>query len=475
MDIFDSISPLDYRYYGGDAETFEKLLPYLSEQAAIKYQLRVEVALVKTLAEKKICSAKAAAEVEQAAQKITPAEVYEEEKRIKHNIRALVNCIRKKVSEETKPYVHFTATSNDIISTAESLRLKDATLNALVPQLLQLEKTLIRIAEREKDTIQIGRTHGQHAEPITFGFTIASYVSRLGGRIAATKKAAENMRGKFAGAVGAYNASSLLIKDPESFEAAVLEKLWLKPSTHSTQIVEPEYATDLMHSLISAFGVMANIADDMRHLQRTEIGEVAEQFLAEQVGSSTMPHKRNPINFENVKSLWKEFTPRMITVYADQISEHQRDLTNSASSRFLPEIIAAVFIAAKRLDSAMKKLVVVKENLKKNFETSKGMIAAEPAYILFAAAGHPDAHEYVRKITLAAQQQNLFAEKGLSKNARPISFQDVLFNDKDAQPYLKKLPKAQLELLKNPEMYTGIAEKKTEKACNYWKKELGIK
>ncbi len=462
MDAFDSISPIDYRYYGNDKEVFEKLQPYLSETAAIKYQLMVEVALVKTLAEKKICSRKVAEEVEAAAKKVTAAEVYEEEKRIKHNIRALANCIRNKVSAEAKPYVHFTATSNDIISTAESLRLKDAALNALIPQLLQLEKTLVKIAKREKNTLQIGRTHGQHAEPITFGFTVASYVSRLGGRISAMAAAAENMRGKFAGAVGAYNASSLLVKDAEEFEASVLKKLGLKPSTHSTQIVEPEYAADLMHSVVSAFGVMANVADDMRHLQRTEIGEVAEEFKAEQVGSSTMPHKRNPINFENVKSLWKEFMPRMLTVYADQISEHQRDLTNSASSRFLPEIVAAAFVAAKRLNAAMEKLVVVKENIRRNFEIGKGMIAAEPAYILLAAAGHPDAHEYVRKLTLLAQQQQK-------------SFQDVLFNDAVAQPYLKKLTKQQLQLLQNPERYTGIAAAKTEKVCGYWEKELKLR
>ncbi|MBI2549739.1 adenylosuccinate lyase [Candidatus Woesearchaeota archaeon] len=462
MDTFDAISPIDYRYYEGDKETFEKLQPYLSETAAIRYQLAVEVALVKSLAERKICDKKAAAEIEAAAKKVTAAEVYEEEKKIKHNIRALVNCIRNKVSTEAKPYVHFTATSNDIISTAEGLRLKDATINALLPQLLQLEKTLIGIARREKNTLQIGRTHGQHAEPITFGFTIASYVSRLGGRISTIATAANNMKGKFAGAVGAYNASSLLLKDPEEFEIAVLKKLGLQPSTHSTQIVEPEFAADLMHSVISAFGVMANIADDMRHLQRTEIGEVAEQFGAEQVGSSTMPHKRNPINFENVKSLWKEFVPRMTTVYADQISEHQRDLTNSASSRFMPEIIAAAFIAAKRLTAAMEKLVVVKENLNKNFNASKGMIAAEPAYILLAAAGHPDAHEYVRKLTLIAQQQRK-------------SFQEVLMNDAVAQPYLKKMTKSQLQLLQNPERYTGIAAVKTEKVCRQWEKELRIR
>jgi len=455
MDRYDSISPLDYRYYS------EKLQPYLSENAAIKYQLMVEVALVKALAEKKVCSEKISREIEAAAKKVTAAEVYEEEKRIKHNIRALVNCIRRKVSAEAKPYVHFTATSNDIISTSESLRIRDAAVKVLVPEMIELEKALIEIAEREKETLQIGRTHGQHAEPITFGFTIASYVARLGGRILKVTEAAENLRGKFSGAVGAYNAPSLFIKNAEEFEESILEKLNIKPGSHSTQLVEAEYITDLMHAIVSAMGVMANIADDMRHLQRSEIAEVYEQFGTEQVGSSTMPHKRNPINFENVKSLWKEFAPRMMTVYADQISEHQRDLTNSASSRFNTEIVAAAVIAASRLKGVMSKLKVDKASLKRNFEKS-GMIAAEPAYILLASAGHPDAHETVRKLTLEAEKTGK-------------SFEELLLKDKELKPYLKKLGKPQLEILKKPEKYTGLASEKTERVCNEWKDRLGVK
>ncbi|MBI2137226.1 adenylosuccinate lyase [Candidatus Woesearchaeota archaeon] len=460
MDKYDAISPLDYRYYTG--EVFEKLQPYLSENAAVNYQIKAEIALAKTLAEKKICSAKIAEEIEAAAKKVTASEVYEEEKRIKHNIRALVNCIRKKVSESAKPYVHFTATSNDIISTAEALRIKDATEKALVPELIELERTLIEIAEREKETLQIGRTHGQHAEPITFGFTTASYVARLGGRITKIKEAAENLRGKFSGAVGAYNASSLLIKDAREFERAVLEKLGMKPGSHSTQIVEAEYMTDLMHAIASAMGVMANTADDMRHLQRSEIAEVAEMFEAEQVGSSTMPHKRNPINFENVKSLWKEFMPRMVTVYSDQISEHQRDLTNSASSRFNTEIVAAALIAATRLKSAMQKLEVDKKMLKRNFEQSREIIPAEPAYILLAAYGHPDAHEAVRRKTLEAE-----------KTGKKLI--EAMMKDKELKSYFSKMPKAQIEMLKNPEKYTGLAAQKTEDVCREWRERLKVK
>lgn len=461
MDIFDNISPLDYRYYGRSKAVFDQLQPYLSENAFIEYQLKVETALVKALAKKGICGKDVVKEVENACKKVGANEVYEEEDRIKHNVRALANSIRKKVSAKAKPYVHFTATSHDILCTADAARYKDFANQILLPELLKLEKTLMNLALRERNTLQIGRTHGQHAEPITFGFAAAEYVSRLGKTIKNIEWCSNNLRGKISGAVGAYNASSLFFNDPEEFEKDVLKELNLEPSTHSTQIAEPEYMADFVHSLISSFGVLANLADDMRHLQRSEIAEIAEQFEEKQVGSSTMPHKRNPINFENIKSMFKEFMPRMNTIYLDQISEHQRDLTNSASSRFIPEILAGFFVSIVRMNKIMSKMVVDKINLKKNFDMNKEMIAAEPLYIMLAAKGHPNAHEYVRQLTLKSQ-----------KTGKPL--RELIFSDKSLEPYLKKFTKDQAAVLKNPERYIGVASRKTEKVVNFWKKELKL-
>ena len=459
INLFDAISPLDFRYYGRNNKVFEKLQPYLSESAFVKYALMVESALANVLAKNKICPKKIADEIEKACRQVTPEQVYAEEDRIKHNIRALANCIRNKVSEPAKPFVHFTATSYDIIATADALRYKDFANNVLIPELLRLESTLIDLALREKSTLQIGRTHGQHAEPITFGFAIAQYVSRLGFSILKIKKAANNLRGKMSGAVGSYNASSLFFDEPVKFEEEIMNELGLKPSPVSTQIVEAEFLVDYLNSIISAFGVLANLADDMRHLQRSEIAEVGEFFEAKQVGSSTMPQKRNPINFENVKSMWKEFMPRIITIYMDQISEHQRDLTNSASMRFIPEILAGFYASVVRLNKVMSNLAVDTKNMKRNFDINKHMIVAEPLYILLAAYGHPDAHEYVREMTLKAQLTN-----------KPLI--SLVKNDKSIQPYLKKLNKKQIEIINNPEKYTGIAAKKTEIVCEYWKREL---
>lgn len=435
---YDLFSPTDYRY------SVDDLRPYLSEEAYIRYKLKVECALAKV-----ICKSKQIArEIIKAADSITAEEVYKEEKRVRHDIRALVNCIRNKVSKKARPYVHLCATSYDIVDTANVLRYKDAAVKVILPDMVRLERIWIDLARRYKDILQIGRTHGQHAEPITFGFAIAQYVDRWGGRILKLREAVENLVGKFSGAVGAYNSSSLFFDNPEEFEKSVLAELGLKPANISTQIVPPEPIADFYHAVISGFGVLANFSDDMRHLQRSEIGEVGEFFESKQVGSSTMPHKRNPINFENVKSMWKLFMPRMVTVYMDQISEHQRDLTNSCSQRYLPEILVGFTGSVRRLINICGRLQVDKENMQKNFRMSKDLIIAEPLYILLAAQGHPDAHECVRKLTMGS------------------------LKDKSLKPYLDKFTPSQRKILKDPAKYIGIASKKAEKIIRYWDKQL---
>jgi len=197
----------------------------------------------------------------------------------------------------------------------------------------------------------------------------------------------------------------------------------------------------------------------MRNLQRSEINEVAEKFLNEQVGSSTMPHKRNPWHFENVKSLYKEFMPRMITHYLDQISEHQRDLTNSASSRFIPSLLAGFTFALKRLSNQMDHIVVYKQALKKNMAMNKGMIIAEPLYLLLAAHGHHNAHECVKQLTLKARQ-----------TGRPILH--FMQNEPELKHYYDKFTKEQIAILEDPEKYIGKSAEKTEEVCNYWKNNL---
>jgi len=449
-DIYDSISPIDYRYWSKD------VAHYLSENGYTRYKLKVEAALVRVLYARGICDSNILEEVEKACEQITTEEVYSEEEKTKHDIRALVNCIQRKVSERAKSYVHMTATSFDIVETANAARYRDVTTEVLLPALIELEEVLIALTRREAGTIQIGRTHGQHAVPITFGFAMAEYVSCLGESILSLREKAKGLVGKFSGAVGAYNASSLFFDDPEEFERDVLNDLFLEPGEYSTQIAMPERTMRFFFELILIGGRLANLSRDMRNLQRTEIGEVGELFEKSQVGSSTMPQKRNPINFENVESIWKILVGRLTTVVLDQISEHQRDLTNSASARTLGETIGYLVSVTKRLTKTMKKLQVDKANLERNFNLQKGLIAAEPLYITLAASGHPDAHEKVRLLTLQAQREHKALE-------------EVATADPEVEKYLS-LPDNldRRRIISNPSLYAGIASKKAEKIAIDW-------
>ncbi|HTJ59559.1 MAG TPA: lyase family protein [Candidatus Saccharimonadales bacterium] len=456
---FDAISPLDSRFYGGDAQLYAALHPYLSEEGRVRAQAKAEAALARALAEEGIAPEAAAEAIAESAERIGAAEVYAEEARIGHDVRALVNLIRAKVPEDARRFVHLGATSMDVVDTANAWRYREAVDRVLLPRLGLLASRLIALAEGESDTAQAGRTHGQHAVPITFGFAVAEYVSRLGNRILFLRWAAHSLPGKLSGAVGAYNAPSLLVTDPRALERRYLAQLGLVPASHSTQIVEPEAWSDLAHACVTALGVMANLADDMRHLQRTEIAEIAEGFRREQVGSSTMPQKRNPVSFENVKSIWKAFMPRVITTYLDQISEHQRDLTNSASQRFSGELLAATAYAATRLGASIDGIRIDRDRMKANVGLSKGGIIAEALYVLLAKHGHHDAHEAVRRLTLEADRSG----KGMLELAAL---------DPDLKPLLASLAPDERRVLDQPEEYRGLAADVARDVATVWRARL---
>ena len=408
--IFDNLSPLDHRYSLSEPRLFESLSAILGEAASVRSCARVEIALLKTLIRElspALGTPHLAAQLDHLASSLSPEEVYAEEAKVHHNIRALVNVLKRHLPEEVRPLVHLGATSVDILDTAAALRYREGTTRVVLPILLDLQAQLIRLTRQEADTVQVGRTHGQHAVPITFGFSMAGYVARLGKSMRRILERAQGLRGKLAGAVGAYNATALLVSDPRELERRVLGSLDLQPSEHSTQLVEPEYLLQLLLELNTAFGIIANLADDLRHLQRSEIGEVREEFTESQVGSSTMPQKRNPWNSEHVKSLWKAFSPRVVTFYMDQISEHQRDLTNSASSRFVVDYVAGFCLAASRMTSVVRSLVVDRRRMAENLERAGDLLVSEAVYVLTALGGDPEAHERVRQATLQAEKQRL--------------------------------------------------------------------
>jgi adenylosuccinate lyase len=451
---FNAVDPLDSRYY--DSE----ISKYLSERSRLTYQAYVESALGYTLAEFGVCSQTIAEQIEQAVSKVTAEAVAEEEKTTKHDVKALVNVIKSDLSDEAKPYVHFGATSYDIVATALSLQLRDATLQVMLPRLISLEKVLLGLSDKYAETVQVGRTHGQHAVPITFGFAMAEYVDRLGHNIVALRNAALGLRGKFSGAVGAYNALSLFVEDPLKFEKNLLSHLNIEPASYSTQIVPAEYYVRLVDELAISAGIMANLGHDMRHLQRTEIAEVREAFETGQTGSSTMAHKRNPWNFENVISMSKQVNAQLINANLNIPSEHQRDLTDSASARFYGVVIACVASMAKRLINVMSKLEVDEENMKRNLLMSSGAIAAEPLYLLLEKYGHTTGHEVSKELSHKALENGQ-------------SLYEVVSADPSIADYFSKFTENEKNILMKPEeYYSGLSTRKARDVNAIWNQYL---
>jgi adenylosuccinate lyase len=440
---FAVIDPLDGRYF--DAQISQ----YLSEGARILTQAHVEAALAYGLAEYGICSPEVAEQIDAASRNIRPEDVAEEEKTTRHDVKAIVNTIKKELPETTQPYVHFGATSYDIVATAMSLQLRRATQELLIPRLQSLHSTLAELAERYSDTVQIGRTHGQHAVPITFGYFLATYVQRLGESMRSLEVLSGKLKGKFSGAVGTYNALSIFVEDPLAFEKTVLGYVGLEPAPAATQIVPSEGYIRLMAELNITAGIMANLSHDMRNLQRSEIGEVRERFEAGQTGSSTMAHKRNPWNFENIIGMWKQVTAQTVNANLNISSEHQRDLTDSSSARFYTMSFALVASMAKRLDEVMAKIEVDEEAMQRNLYMTKGAIAAEPLYLLLEKYGHTTAHEVSKGLAHEAMERN-------------VSLYEVASQAETIAEYWAKFTDAEKELIRSPEThYTGRASIKT--------------
>ena len=448
--------PLTARYLRGDF--LQHAAARLSDETLyLEHCVAVELALLEVLAARGFVDPDEVQKARTACKGMTMAEILAEEERVRHDLKAVVNVMSNHVPESVRPFIHLGATSYDILSNAHALRLREGVRDFLIPTLTKVAAQLARLAKAEAATPAIGRTHGQFAEPLTFGYNMAVYLDRLGGTILGLKRSVNSLRGKFSGAVGAYVALGLLFDDPRGVEKEVLGRVGLEPNLTSTQIVHPEPALRVYHHVIAAFGVLANLADDLRNLQRSELAEVAEEYRSEnQVGSSAMPHKQNPITWENIKSLWKTFMPGVMTLYMDQISEHQRDLTNSASARFYPRLLLGLLVASRRAVRGLSGLVVDRDKMESRL-LSLDNVTSGPAQTLLSSVLCPDAHERVRQHAI-----------------EPGPLMDKLNGDLALAPFLEKLRAAQLQGLEDPRQLTGPAKEAALQTVSYWQEKLEL-
>jgi len=439
------ISPVETRY------KVEELERFLSQESFIFAMLEYERVYLTTLMEF-IGKKEKIGEVNKRFKSMEQdsgflKQVRDEEKKTKHDVRALVNVIQLYLPDDLRSYVHLGITSYDVVDSVKALMYKKAFTEVIIPDMVILERRLIELAEEHADTIQMGRTHGQHAVPITFGFAVANYVSRFGNSIERHIQAVSELNGKCSGAVGAYNALSLLVGDPVRLEKKVLMKLGLYAEEISNQIVQPERFTRLVSECVVAFGILNDFANDMRQLQRTEISEVCEAVESEQVGSSTMPHKRNPISWENVCSLYRVALGYALTSFLNQESEHQRDLRNSASQRFYSEFFMLFDYAIRRMIYGIKRLQVSTERMKSNANLSSSFIA-EPLYVLLAKKGDAEAHKKVQEAVRAGKLDALISHL-------PEEERNFIVRIKEDSSH-----------------YIGLSPELTKKVCTRWREKL---
>lgn len=463
-DYYGATDPMDDRYEE------EEIQLYFSSETRVACQAHVEAALAHTYADFGKCSREVALEIEAACRDISAKEVEDREKGrgkfkgkgTNHDVQALVDAISARVSDEAKPVVHAAATSYDTISTANSLQYKEGVHRLIIPRLVSLGDVIADLASRYAGTAQVGRTHGQHGVPITFGFATSRYLGRLGESLIELDRHAENLQGKFSGAVGGYNASKLINENPRVFEAAFLAKLGLQTCDHATQIVPAENIIRLFAELTNTSGIMAQIGEDMRNLQRTEIAEVGESFdPTRQTGSSAMPQKRNPINFENAAGIHREVVAQLFNAYQNLVSEHQRDLRDSVSMRFYGIIPAIVARTAQNLARTLSKLEVHDGNLERNLFMTDGAIGSEALQVLMRDLGHIAAHSTVKRVV-----------QGAIKSGVP--FRDAVVGDAEIASYLEKMTAEQRLAVLQPESnYLGLAANEARRHVELWKEAKG--
>lgn len=434
--------------------------------------VRVELAVLQTLGDigvipKKDAQLLTPALVQKIITEVRSSDIEKIEREVtKHDVRALVHVLQQKLPAPLRRWVHVPLTSNDVLSTAQALQFVRAH-EALTPEIHKVIHELSKLAQAHANTIQVGRTHGQHALPITVGFWFATLLNRVVHNARRMDEASQNIRGKISGAVGAYNAQVALGIDTRSqktkgkllFEARVLQKLGLSPAPISTQLTPPEPVAEYLFACTLLSATLGQLGRDCRHLMRSEIAEIRESFVKGQVGSSTMAHKRNPITFENLEGMWLRTKNEFGKVFDTLISEHQRDLVGSSVVRDFPIITINLaqqletLTRQKEGKTFLERLTIDTESLNKNIGSHAHLLMAEPLYIALQMAGYDgDAHELVNHTLVPNTGKNSLLDTATALANQP--------GQESLKKALEAIPKDVQEHLRNPQTYTGKAKAK---------------
>lgn len=373
-----------------------------SDENKFRTWLDVEVAATEILAEAGIVPQSAAKAIREKGG-FEVARIHQIEAEVKHDVIAFTTAVAEKVGPESR-WLHYGLTSNDVVDTAQALLVKQA--SAIIRQDLQkLSEVLKRRAWEFKDTPAIGRTHGIHAEPITFGLKLANWYSEVGRNIERFEMASEQMRvGKLSGAVG--NAAHL---EPE-YEEAICKRLGLNVAAVSSQVIQRDRHAFYVATLAVIASTLDKIATEIRHLQRTEVREAEEYFSEKQKGSSAMPHKRNPVTCEQISGLARVVRANAQAALEDVALWHERDISHSSVERvILPDSTILADYLLHKTTHLIDTLLVYPKRMLKNLESTGGLVFSGQLLLDLVEAGmlREDAYRLVQSNAMRAWKDDL--------------------------------------------------------------------
>jgi adenylosuccinate lyase len=395
-----------------------------SDENRFRTWLAVEVAATETLAEAGLVPKDAAKAIKERAN-FRVERIHEIEAEVRHDVIAFTTAVAEFVGPESR-WFHYGLTSNDVVDTAQAVLIRQAS-EVIEKDLQKLADVLERRAWEFKDTPMIGRTHGIHAEPITFGFKIANWYSETQRNIARFKAAAEDMRvGKFSGAVGIFAHLT-----PE-LEEKMCDRLGLKAAAVSSQVIQRDRHAAYLATLAVIASTLDKIATEVRHLQRTEVREAEEFFSEKQKGSSAMPHKRNPVTAEQISGLARVVRSNAQAGFENVALWHERDISHSSVERvILPDSTTLADYLLTKTANLVDTMFVYPERMRANLESTHGLIFSGQLLLDLVEHGvsREDAYRLVQSHAMRAWKEGL-------------NFHELVLADKEISG---KVPRKQIE------------------------------
>nr|ADC35968.1 putative adenylosuccinate lyase [uncultured bacterium 98] len=363
-----------------------------SDQRRYETWLQVELAAADAMAEAGIIPADAAREL-RARAAFSIERIEEIERTTQHDVIAFTTAVAEHAGPSAR-WLHFGLTSSDVIDTAQALQMREA-CDVILKDLAALAQAVRARAEEHRRTPMIGRTHGVHAEPMTFGLKLAMWYAELGRDVTRVTRAREIVSvGKLSGAVGTFAHL------PPAIEAEVCRRLGLRPASVASQVIQRDRHAELIATLAITGSSLEKVALEIRGLQKTEIGEVEEPFAQGQKGSSAMPHKRNPIGSEQIVGLARLLRGNAVAAMENNALWHERDISHSSVERvILPDTFIVLDHMLRRLTRIVQGMVVYPDRMKENLARSRGVVFSGTVLLELARRGvsREQAYEWVQR------------------------------------------------------------------------------